>query len=202
MAETMQDSIDPDRLARLGELLDRQDIYDCIKRVSRAIDRFDRDLFLSAYHGDAVIDAGQFVSDPATTYDGGEALHATGQDATLHHLTNHSCELGGDTAHAETYFLYVGRNKDGSNWAAGGRYNDRLERREGAWKIAFRYTIIEWSGMVPETQVPLFTGLPEDAQANGVASRGREDPSYRRPLTNLRELHMPEDPTALSRPEN
>ncbi|MDG2003311.1 MAG: nuclear transport factor 2 family protein [Novosphingobium sp.] len=201
MAETQQNRSEPDQLARLGELLDRQDIYDCIKRISRAIDRFDRDMFLSSYHPDAVIDAGQFVSDPTATYDGGEALHEAGQDATLHHLTNHVCEVEGDTAHAETYFLYVGRNKDGSNWAAGGRYNDRLERREGAWKIAFRYTNIDWSGMVPETQVPLFTGLPDDAQANGTPSRSREDPSYRRPLTNLRQVRMPEDPTAYSRPE-
>jgi len=199
MTESALQSVDPARLARLGELLDRQDIYDCIKRVSRAIDRFDRELFLSAYHPDAVIDAGQFVSDPASTYDGGEALHAAGQDATLHHLTNHSCELDGDVAHAETYFLYVGRNKDGSNWAAGGRYNDRLERRGGEWRIAFRYTIIEWSGMVPETQVPLFEGVT-DGQLNGVPSRSREDPSYRRPLTNLRPVRMPEDPTAYSRP--
>jgi len=200
MAESANHSIAPERLARLGELLDRQDIYDCIKRVSRAIDRFDRELFLSAYHPDAVIDAGQFVGDPAAIYDGGEVLHAAGQDATLHHLTNHTCELGGDTAHTETYFLYVGRNKDGSNWAAGGRYNDRLERRGAFWKIAFRYTIIEWSGMVPETQVPLFTGVT-DGQLNGVPSRSREDPSYRRPLTNRKQLRMPEDPAALSRPD-
>ena len=193
--------IEPARLARLGELLDRQDIYDCLKRVSRAIDRFDREMFLSAYHPDAVIDAGHNVSDPASTFDGGEALHEAGQDATLHHLTNHTCEIDGDTAHAETYFLYVGRNKDGSNWSAGGRYNDRLERRGGQWRIAFRYTIIEWSGMIEQTQVPLFTGLPDDGQANGVPSRSRQDPSYRRPLTNLRQQRLLDNPTAYSRPE-
>jgi len=193
--------IDSAKLARLGELLDRQDIYDCLKRISRGIDRFDRDLFLSGYHPDAVIDAGHNVSDPASTYDGGMALHDAGQDATLHHLTNHTCELDGDTAHAETYFLYVGRNKDGSNWAAGGRYIDRLDRRADVWRIAFRYTLIDWSGMVPQTQVPLFTGLPDDAVANGVPSRNRQDPSYRRPFTNLRQTHIMDDPTAYSRPD-
>jgi len=189
-----------DQLARLGELLDRQDIFDCIKRVSRAIDRFDRELFLSAYHPDAVIDAGALVAGPTEVYDSGEALHDEGQSSTIHHLTNHVCEIGGDEAHAETYFLYVGRNRDGTNWAAGGRYNDRLERRGGIWKIAFRYTIIEWSGMIPETEVPLFRDVP-DVHLNGLPSRKRDDPSYRRPLVNRRELRVPENPRALSRPE-
>lgn len=189
----------PDQLARLGELLDRQDIYDSIKRVSRAIDRFDRELFVSAYHPDALIDAGSFVGAPGQVYDGGAALHDEGQSSTIHHLTNHVCEIDGDTAHAETYFLYVGRNRDGTNWAAGGRYNDRLERRDGAWKIAFRYTILEWSGMVPETQVPLFKDVP-DVHRNGTPARSREDPSYRRPLTNRRELHLPDDPRSLGMP--
>jgi ketosteroid isomerase-like protein len=185
---------------RLGELLDRQDIYDCIKRVSRAIDRFDRALFLSAYHPDAVIDAGALVAGPVEVYESGAALHDEGQSATIHHLTNHLCEIAGDAAHAETYFLYVGRNRDGTNWAAGGRYADRLERRDGQWKIAFRYTIIEWSGMVPETDVPLFRGVP-DVHLNGIPSRTPDDPSYRRPLTNRRELRVPADPRALSRPD-
>lgn len=187
-------------LERLGELLDRQDIYDAIKRVSRAIDRFDRDLFLSAYHPDAVIDAGALVAGPAEVYESGAALHDEGQSATMHHLTNHVCELAGDTAHTETYFIYVGRNRDGTNWAAGGRYNDRLERRASEWRIAFRYTIMEWSGMIPETDVPLFRGIA-DVHLNGVPTRGPEDPSYRRPLTNRRELRVPADPRALSRPD-
>jgi hypothetical protein len=186
-------------LSRLQELLDRQDIFDCLKRVSRGIDRFDRELFLSAYHPDAIIDAGEFVGEPRAVYEGGAALHEAGQSSTIHHLTNHVCELDGDTAHAETYFLYVGRNRDGSNWAAGGRYADRLERREGIWKIAFRYTVLEWSGAVPANAVPLFENVP-DAHLNGVPSRSREDPSYRRPLTNRREMHFPDDPGALGTP--
>ena len=87
-------------------------------------------------------------------------------------------------------------NRDGTVWAAGGRYADRLERREGEWKIAFRYTIIEWSGKVDPVEVPLAQNVP-DIHGNGVPSRSREDPTYRRPLTNLRELHFPDNPGEL-----
>jgi hypothetical protein len=191
---------EPHDLARLGELLSRQDIYDCIKRVSRAIDRFDGALFASGFHSDAVIDAGAMVEAPARVYAIGAELHGVGQVSTLHHLTNHSCELDGDSAHAETYFLYVGRNRDGTNWAAGGRYADRLERRDGAWKIAFRCTILEWSGMVPTAAVPLFEGVA-DLHCNGRPGRDRGDPSYRRPLVNRRKRKTPDEPGALSYPK-
>jgi ketosteroid isomerase-like protein len=194
-------TIDPQRLARLERLLDRQDILDCVTRISRAIDRFDRDLFLSGYHADAVIDAGEFVGDPAKVYDGGAALHEQGQSSTLHHLTNHTCEIDGDVAHAETYWQYSGRNRDGTNWVAEGRYIDRLERRDAQWKIAFRCTLLEWSGMVPTATVPLFE-KELDARVNGASSRSKEDPSYRRPLINKRQMQFPDDPRALGTPRS
>ena len=115
------------------------------------MDRFDRELFLSAFHADAIIAAGEFVGGPGDLYDWAHDLHEQGQSATHHNLLNHSCDIDGDVAHAETYYLFVGRNRDETNWVAGGRYIDRLERREGAWKIALRSNAIEWSGMVPTT---------------------------------------------------
>lgn len=194
-------TVDPAQLARFERLLDRQDILDCVMRISRAIDRFDRDLFLSGYHPDAVIDAGGFVGDPGKVYDGGAQLHEQGQVSTLHHLTNHTCEIAGDAAHAETYWQYAGRNRDGTNWVAEGRYVDRLDRRNGEWKIAFRCTLLEWSGMVPVSTVPLFENVP-DVHVNGVSSRSKEDPSYRRPLLNRRPIQFPDDPRALSAPRS
>ncbi len=184
---------------RLQLMADRQDIWDCLQRISRGIDRFDSDCFLSGYHEDAVVDAGALVGSPAQAYESGAALHEAGQTSTLHNLFNHYCDVQGDTAHAETYFEYAGRNRDGSNWLAGGRYVDRLERREGQWKVAFRMTIMEWSGSIPGNEVPLFAGV-EDVHANGAPSRSRSDPSYTRPLVNKRALRAPQDPAKLSRP--
>jgi hypothetical protein len=182
-------SVVPAELARLSELLDRQDILDCQTRFSRGMDRFDREVFLSAFHPDATIAAGEFVGDPVALYDWASRLHERGQSGTHHNLLNHSCEIDGDTAHTETYYLFVGRNRDDTNWIAGGRYIDRLERRHGAWKIALRTNAIEWSGIVPTLPLP-FADVP-GIDLNGAASRDRQDPSYRRPLTNRRKLHIP-----------
>src|SRR5260370_36973489 len=108
---------------------------------------------------------------------------------TNHNHVNHSWDIGGDGVHTETYCLFVGPNRDETNWVAGGRYIDRLERREGAWKIALRTNAIEWSGMVPTMPIP-FAGVP-DINVNGAPSRSKVDPSYRRPLTNRRKAHIP-----------
>ncbi|HEV8261233.1 MAG TPA: nuclear transport factor 2 family protein, partial [Burkholderiales bacterium] len=196
---TASQMTDPQRLARLEYLLDRQDILDCLNRVCRGIDRFDQDLFLSAFHSDAIIDVGEMVGAPAEVYHNGAELHEHGQSSTLHYLPNHSCEIDGDLAHAETYLLYTGRNRDETNWIAGGRYIDRLERRDGTWKIAFRYVVIEWSSMIPGGVVPLFEHIA-DVHLNGVPSRSKDDPSYRRPLTNRRERRSLADPREFSVP--
>jgi len=185
----MNPTATPERLARLEQLLERQDILDCLIRFSRGMDRFDRELFLSAFHPDAVIAAGEFVGAPAALYDWASRLHSQGQSATHHNLLNHTCDIDGDTAHTETYYLFVGRNRDDTNWIAGGRYIDRLERRGGEWRIALRTNAIEWSGMVPTMPIP-FAEVP-DINLNGPPSRSREDPSYRRPLANRRKSYIP-----------
>jgi len=180
--------MDADRLARL---LDRQDILDCLTRFSRGMDRFDRELFLSAFHPDAVVAAGDFVGGPAELYAWASAMHAQGQLSTHHNLLNSTCEIDGETAHSETYYLFAARNRDETNWIAGGRYFDRLERRDGTWRIVVRTNVIEWSGMVPTMPIP-FADVP-DIHGNGAPSRSKADPSYQRPLINRRQRHNPLD---------
>jgi hypothetical protein len=176
-------------LQRVAEMLERQDIADCLVRFSRGMDRFDRDLFLSAFHPDATISAGEFVGGPADLYDWAAQMHEQGQVATHHNLLNQTCDIDGDVAHTETYYLFVGRNRDESNWVAGGRYLDRFERRDGEWKIAFRSNAIEWSGAVPTLPIP-FADVA-DMALNGVPSRSQDDPSYTRPLINKRKPFNP-----------
>jgi len=182
-------AISQEKLARLEQLLDRQDIVDCLTRFSRGMDRFDREVFLSAFHADAVIAAGAFVGGPVPLFEWASRLHHEGQSATHHNLLNITCEIDGEVAHTETYYLFVGRNRDDTNWIAGGRYIDRFERRAGAWKIAVRTNAIEWSGMVPTMAIP-FADVP-DINVNGSASRDKTDPSYRRPLINNRKPCIP-----------
>jgi hypothetical protein len=176
--------MDAERLKKLDALLDKADIMECLTRFSRGMDRFDRELYLSAFHADAEMAAGPYVGDVAGCYDWAVPMHDAGQIVTHHSLLNNTTEIDGDTAHSETYYLFVGRNRDESLWMAGGRYIDRFERRAGEWKIALRTNVIEWGCLPPPLPLP-FGDVP-DIALNGVSSRSKDDPSYQRPLINRR----------------
>src|SRR5579871_1863832 len=98
-----------DRLAALERkmqyLTDRQEILDCIIRNSRGNDRFDTELVSSSYHPDGFHEIGRNAI-PGPKY-GEHANHAHGGmcEQSLHHVTMHSCEVEGDTAHAESYVI-------------------------------------------------------------------------------------------------
>lgn len=166
-------------------LLDRQEILDCLTRFARGNDRFDRELVLSCFHPGALCDYGPYAGGPEGLFAWAESLK---EDVicTYHALSNHSCEIAGDTAHAETYLTYSVRRRDGSLWQALGRYLDRLERRDGAWRIAFRRCVVEAAATLTASQMP-FEGIA-DLHENGAPALDRTDPSYQRPMTNRRAL--------------
>ncbi|MEE4452932.1 nuclear transport factor 2 family protein [Novosphingobium resinovorum] len=173
-----------DRQVRIDALLDKQDIRECLERFSRGMDRFDREIYLSAFWPDAEMAAGPFVGSAADCWDWAIPMHEAGQIATHHALLQSNIDLDGAVAHSETYYQFVGRNRDESLWIAGGRYIDRLERRDGDWKIVLRTNVIEWGCLPPALPIP-FADVP-DIAVNGVSSRSIADPSYQRPLVNRR----------------
>jgi len=177
---------DPTLPPALQQLIDRQQIHDCILRYCSGVDRFDREMLLSAYHPDAKDDHGAFVGSAAEFVDWALAYHAKYQHTHKHYVLNHRCDLDGDSAHTETYWLFAGNNRRGPATSLhGGRYLDRFEKRDGRWAIAARKCIIEWGGALGDVPVPA-EALAAYA-ATGVASRGKDDPSYMRPLQVTRE---------------
>ncbi|MDR2880740.1 MAG: nuclear transport factor 2 family protein [Azoarcus sp.] len=170
----------------LRDMKDRQEIYDCLMRYSRGIERLDREMLLSAYHEDAVDDYGDtYVGDVQGFVEAVFALNSKYQEFTQHHITNHRCEIDGDVAHCESYFLFRCINKV-PPWynLASGRYIDRFEKRNGRWAIAERICVVE--------------ARDEISGANGndnettyvSATRDCCDPSYQRPLTVDRSRFM------------
>ena len=85
--------------------------------------------------------------------------------------------------------MFVARNKDESVWLAGGRYVDRLERRNEIWKIALRTNAIEWS-VAPDAMPIPFGDIP-GIDLNGKSERSLSDISYIRPLVNKRSHSIP-----------
>jgi ketosteroid isomerase-like protein len=161
---------------QVQDLLDRAAILDCVQRYARGIDRHDVELVTSAYYPDAVDDHGLYVGsgDGLAVWANNHAHR--GLVRHQHHLTNHSVDLEGDTAHAETYYLVVTRSETGTVRLGSGRYLDRFERRAGEWKIADRVTLVETVSDLGSSD------MEELDRAFAAPAQNRSDPSYRRPL--------------------
>jgi hypothetical protein len=167
--------------AAVQALVDRQAILDCLTAYSRGIDRRDRDLLMSVYHEEAWDDHAVFCGPAASFADWAYDFHEKYQSAHHHYILNHSCELDGDVAHTETYYLFAGVNREGPEVIlSGGRYLDRFEKRVGRWAIAARKCLIEWGGTLNDVQYdPTYLAA---LRSSGVSTRGPADTSYERPL--------------------
>jgi hypothetical protein len=177
----MPDAVDPvefERMrAQLQELMDREAIRDCLLRYARGLDRHDLEIYKSAYHPDGIDHHGPFLGYRDEFCQWGIDLLASEWDAHSHFNTNTRIEIDGDTAHAETYCLFCQRRRDGEqNLEFGGaRYIDRLERRDGEWRIAARRTVMDWTAYAQTQDFGGTEGYPKGRW-------DRQDASYERPL--------------------
>lgn len=161
-------------------LTDRAEILDCITRHARGCDRHDADLITSTYHPDGVDEHGTAVNAGPGYAAWANGMHAATSRNHLHHITTHSCEIDGDEAHAESYVLVTLLSPDGATAIVMcGRYLDRLERRDGRWKIAVRRSTVE---LAFTADAALLKSRFFTDQHYVTGSRDRTDPSYHHPL--------------------
>jgi len=161
-------------------LKDRQEILDCIARHARGHDRHDVDMLTEAYHEDGTDEHGHAINQGPKYAQWANAIHAAGSKLHTHNITTHTCEIEGDVAHCESYVMVALLNKDEvSARVISGRYIDRLERRNGKWKIALRRSTVDVliSGDASILKAPLFT---QQGYAKGTWDK--RDVSYQRPL--------------------
>ena len=171
-----------DMSQKLQYLIDRQDILDCIHRYTRALDRHDDNLLESVFHEDAIDNHGRWVGGRAEFVQWANHECHNKLDAHMHHITTHNCEIDGDVAHSESYVIFIHRYKDGKTvHVAGGRYIDRLEKRDGEWRILLRRLILDYRYLADGTIFGEWDGYQKGTQ-------DRADVSYERPLELPAEL--------------
>lgn len=173
-------ALDADLLAFVRQAKDRQEILDCLHRYTRGVDRHDKALMLSAYHPDAIDQHGVAEARAEDFCDWAIGWHGEFQTKHHHVIGNHTVELDGDTAHAETYYIFWGENRQGPPSLCFGRYIDRLERRDGRWAIAHRVCLNEKIGHFIDAVLP--QDWARAAASTGPSARDRSDLSYVRPL--------------------
>lgn len=174
----------PELLQFIREQQDRQAIQDCLLRYTRGVDRHDLQLMQSAYHRDAIDEHGVAQGDPESFCAWAIGYHAEHQLQHHHIITNSTIELDGDTAHAESYYMFWADNRQGSPTLSFGRYIDRFEKRAGNWGIAHRVCINQQTTTLSETDMP--AEWVKIMKSTGPSSRDRNDISYDRPLEKSR----------------
>jgi len=176
-------TVDIEQMARdIQFLKDRLAIEDCIHRHARGHDRFDIEMMTSCYHADGIDEHGAAAIKKGPEYgEWANNTHAQGAQLNLHNITTHTCEIEGDTAHAESYVLVGLLNPDGvSVRFINGRYVDRLEKRDGAWKIALRRCTLDF---MIQGDASLLKSPYISAAGYIKGQRDRSDVSYQRPLS-------------------
>jgi hypothetical protein len=176
-----------DRDPDIQRLLDRVEIGEVIIRYCRAIDRCDEPMLRSCFHADATHVHGAF-SGRSSDFCAHAMDVVRGVELTHHQLGQISIEIEGQVAFTETYFTSYHRfgavppagGEPYQDRILGGRYVDRFERRDGAWRIAHRRGVSDWLRYEPGADRGFFAG-PADQRGR----RDRNDPVYRALDSNI-----------------
>jgi hypothetical protein len=142
----------------LALAIDEDTLYALLVRYARGLDRWDAELVLSVFHPDAVLYCGGYSGSAVELHRAildGARQPIGGQ----HVITNALFDVRGDSADGECYFV-ARRAGVGNRRIAGevdaqppgpsfpiervGRFVDRYERRDGAWRVATRRVVLEW----------------------------------------------------------
>jgi hypothetical protein len=159
-------------------LKDRQDILDCIQRESRGRDRQDTEQIAGCWWEDGVDEHGAIITRMPDYPEKANLGHRSNFHMTSHNITNHLCEIDGDTAYCESYVVGGLFWLDGKTTTiAFGRYLDQLEKRGGEWRMLTRRCTIEMTADADASWV-----YSENVKGFLKALWGKDDPSYERPI--------------------
>jgi hypothetical protein len=177
----MADHDELDQLRRdVRYLADRAAILDCVAAHARGCDRHDVELLTGTYLDDGVDVHGATVNAGPEYAAWANAVHGATSQNHLHNITTHSCEIDGEHAHAESYVMVTLLSPDTTTATVMcGRYVDRLERRNGRWRIAVRHATVE---LAYTADARLLQSEYFVARGYEQGTRDRADLSYQRPL--------------------
>jgi hypothetical protein len=171
--------------AKVALLNERQLIVDLYRRYTRGLNRHDMELLNGTFWQDAEINYG-FSSSPRDQWVKmwERERYLKGLSCQAHHITNETIDIAQDVAHVESYLIALWRppTDDKPSLILAGRYIDRLDRRDGEWRIAVREFIPHfWS----EATSIFHTTFNEESWPHtdiGLGAGDKSDLCYLRPL--------------------
>ena len=140
-------------IADLREVVAKQKITEVLNRYCRGIDRCDLDTLLTVFWADAEADYGSGRQN-AVDWSVAAVGALKGMHRTQHSVGNVLIHLEGERASAETYchaYHEIDAAGGRGEMVVGGRYLDRLEHRDGEWRIVERIYVMDWNRNIPST---------------------------------------------------
>jgi len=159
------------------ELLNRAAIGDVLQRYCHAVDRCDAELLRTVYWPGAQDDH-IFWQGVAEDFVDFCIPVLQSRDQTMHSITNILIRIEGAVAYVQSYYRAYERlrRKDGTanDITMYGRYLDRMEKRDGEWRIADRKVQMDW-WRIWEDSADWDRGV--FGKRLEVGKRGEQDPS-------------------------
>ncbi|MCR9095720.1 MAG: nuclear transport factor 2 family protein [bacterium] len=136
----------PENNAAIQELLDKKACEELLARYACALEWIDEEALRAVFFADADVDYG-FFKGRGDEFVPAMMAQIRGCLRTWHNNGTPLLRISGDEAQAETHGTGATIVEiDGQTVTSllGGRYLDRLERRDGAWGIAKRVYVVDW----------------------------------------------------------
>jgi hypothetical protein len=162
----------------LDEMLDDYALRKLVHAYCRAVDRGDFETLRSLYHDDAEDSHGSFSSGSVDTFLRTLAETRPYIRSMQHHITTTNFAISGDIAEGEIYSIathsFATGNGD-TEVVVGGRYLDKYERRDGAWKFITRCIVTDWAHVNVPSRVDVSHPITRDTPQGRP---GADDPSH------------------------
>lgn len=134
--------------------LAKSDIHDLICAHARALDRGDTALLLSVWAPGATVDLGKFYAGDVDGYCEVMRNAALNVRRMSHSVNNVWIEVDDESAVAESYVIATATaatDQGDQDTLSGGRYVDRYQFLNGAWKCSHRTFVSDWIIEQPST---------------------------------------------------
>jgi SnoaL-like domain len=160
------------------EMIDEFQLRKLVHAYCRAVDRGDIERLRSLYHHDAVDAHGEFSAGTVDQFLDELAAARPYIRAMQHNITTVNFVIAGDTAEGEIYTIAVhtlaGHDHD-VDLLIGGRYLDKYEKRDGAWKIGKRTIVTDWAQMRDPSTMDMSHPITKGTLKGALDA---SDPSY------------------------
>ena len=158
------------------EMLARSALRHLVSAYGHAIDRRDYPLLRSLYHDDAIDDHSPYYCGSASGYVEWLPSMLANWSATAHSMIDALFIVDGDSAEGVVTARAWHRTADGNRiFIAWGRYADRYEKRQGIWRFAHRFFVLDATEEHCANERDSF-----DTQGVELGRSGADDPIYRR----------------------